>query len=241
MILSQSNIETLAAGVMTDFNSYFDAKEGRINSGPRSTPIDQFAKDYLGLDIQFFHLSNTGNFCGLTSYADTEFHLEIDGIRQTIHLKQNEVILDSSFIVPGQIKKLCGKRRFTLAHECAHQILYQLESDQQKAACRKMYSERRLYSLRELKTKEDWNEWQANALGAAILMPWKEVEAAIAKFRIKTPLSSYEGYFNFQDKSALSALCRLFGVSKSAMIIRLKQMGYLCELPASLYYASTEV
>ncbi len=37
--------------------------------------------------------------------------------------------MDASFIQPGQVYKLCGKRRFTLAHECAHQILFQMESE----------------------------------------------------------------------------------------------------------------
>ena len=68
------------------------------------------------------------------------------------------------------MRKLCGKRRFTLAHECAHQLLFHLESEDTKAACRKLYAERRTYSLRDLKSNEDWNEWQANVLGAAILM-----------------------------------------------------------------------
>ena len=34
-------------------------------------------------------------------------------------------------------------------------------------------------SLRELKTREDWNEWQANVLGAAILMPQREIDLAL--------------------------------------------------------------
>lgn len=241
MILSYGDIETIAAGVMKDFNSYFDAKEKRAISGPRFTPIDQFAKDYLGLNIRFLHLSYDGDFCGLTTYADTEFHLQLEGSVKTIQLRQNEVIMDASFIRPDQVKKLCGKRRFTLAHECAHQILFQLESDQQKSACQKMYSERRLYTPRELKTKEDWNEWQANALGAAILMPWNEIEMAMELYRMHSPLTSYDGRFNYIDRSALSALCRTFGVSKAAMVIRLKQMGYLHEMPASSYYDPLEV
>ena len=39
---------------------------------------------------------------------------------------------------------------------------------------------RQAYSLRELKTREDWNEWQANVLGAAILMPQREIDLAVA-------------------------------------------------------------
>ena len=71
---------------------------------------------------------------------------------------------DRNFIEPSQIRKLCGKRRFTLAHECAHQILFQMETDKIREACRRKYSARTAYSLRALKTREDWNEWQANVL-----------------------------------------------------------------------------
>ena len=112
-------------------------------------------------------------------------------ISQVIPLKRNQVLLDSSFIQPGQVKKLCGKRRFTLAHECAHQILFQLESDEGKAACRKQYAARRCYSLRDLKTREDWNEWQANALGAAILMPKEEIGFAMWRFASGRKLKNY--------------------------------------------------
>lgn len=241
MILSRNDIETIAIGVMHDFNAFFWDSLYRPHVSPQATPIDQFATDYLGLDVTFQHLSDDGNFCGLTAYADTEFQLDINGVVQKIPLKQNQVILDTSFITPGRVKNLCGKRRFTLAHECAHQILFQLENDQNKTACRKMYACRTAYSLRELKTREDWNEWQANALGSAILMPWSEVEIAMKKHKILGPLKSYDGHFPYMDKIALNALCRTFAVSKSAMVIRLEQMGYLKRLPRFQFHDPVEV
>ena len=176
MILSQKQIEEIAAAVTEDFNKFFfgtDSEEVRM---ARATPIDQFARDYLGLQVSFARLSSDGSICGLTAYADTEYIVEEKGVRRTLPLKCNQVLLDESFIRQGQIKKLCGKRRFTLAHECAHQILYQMESDEVKQRCNRQYSARTAYSLRDLKTHEDWNEWQANVLGAAILMPQKEVD-----------------------------------------------------------------
>ena len=180
MILSHKQIEEIAAAVTKDFNQFFFGDD--FESSRRfvqCTPIDQFAKDFLGLSVSFARLSADGSICGLTAYADTEYEIEEMGIKRTIPLKQNQVLLDESFIKPGQVKELCGKRRFTLAHECAHQILYQYESDEVKAACQKKYAARSSYSLRDLKTREDWNEWQANALGAAILMPQKEMDLAM--------------------------------------------------------------
>ena len=107
-------------------------------------------------------------------------------------LHRNQVLMDASFIQPFQIRKLCGKRRFTLAHECAHQILFQMETDKIREACRRKYSARAAYSLRELKTREDWNEWQANVLGAAILMPQREIDLAVAYYARGRKLISYD-------------------------------------------------
>ena len=226
MILSKNDIETLAIGVMQDFNSFFWNSENGPYSSPQFTPIDQFAVDYLGLDVTFEHLSADGSICGLTAYADTEYLLSDGSIERRIPLRQNQVILEEKFIEPRHIKQLCGRRRFTLAHECAHQILFQLESDESKTACRKMYAERSSYSPHELKTREDWNEWQANALGAAIMMPMKEVETFMKSFHIRRKLKCFDGHSGGIDERIPEIMCEFFGVSKSAMKIRLINLGY---------------
>ena len=149
--------------------------------------------------------------------------------------------MDSSFIAPGDVRKLCGKRRFTLAHECAHQLLFHLESEDTKAACRKLYAERRTYSLRDLKSNEDWNEWQANVLGAAILMPQEEVELAMWRFASMNPILNFEGWLLQRDKIIVNMMCESFGVSKAALLIRLRHLGYLVDLPYSEYKEPWEV
>ena len=162
MILSHKQIEEIAAAVTKDFNEFFFGKDAdNERSTAQATPIDQFAKDYLGLSVSFAHLSSDGSLCGLTAYADTEYTIEEQGVKRTIPLKANQILLDLSFIQPGQVHALCGKRRFTLAHECAHQILFGMESDNDKRTHESKYAPRAAYSLRDLKTREDWNEWQA--------------------------------------------------------------------------------
>lgn len=128
------------------------------------------------------------------------------------------MVLDKSFIEPENIRKLCGKRRFTLAHECAHQILFQLDSDDRKIACHKRPVVRGNGS-RVLRTQEDWNEWQANTLGAAILMPQSEVDRAMWFINSRN--------FYDSDQVKIDTFCGVFGVSRSAAAIRLEQLGYL--------------
>lgn len=241
MILSHKQIEEIAAAVTKDFNEFFFGKEVDEVRVARATPIDQLAKDYLGLKVSFARLSSDGSICGLTAYADTEYIIEEMGIKRTISLKQNQVLLDENFIKSGQVQKLCGKRRFTLAHECAHQILYSMEDEAVKAACRQKYAARTAYSLRDLKSREDWNEWQANVLGAAILMPQKEIDYAMWYFAGGRRLVCYEGRFAYCDRLSLSLICSQLGVSKSAAVIRLRQLGYIEDRPYLEYSDPLEV
>lgn len=227
MILSHKQLEEIAAAVTKDFNSFFFGTSTGQKKTIQATPIDQLASEYLGLSVSFVRLSPDASICGVTAYADTEYTVEEMGVTRRIPLKKNQVLLDLSFMQPGQIQKQCGKRRFTLAHECAHQILFQMESDEEKSSCEKKYAARTAYSFRDLKTREDWNEWQANVLGAAILMPQEEIEFAMFRFAPGRVLKNYEGRFSYHDRFVLTTLCQALGVSKSAAIIRLRQLGFL--------------
>lgn len=242
MILSQKQIEEIAVALTMDFNErYFGKDDNRVRSTARETPIDQFAANYLGLDVSFTQLSSDGSLCGLTAYADTEYTIEQSGVKRTIPLKANQVLLDMSFIQSVQNQAMRGKRRFTLAHECAHQILFGMESDEAKSTYKSKYAQKEVYSLRDLKTREDWNEWQANVLGAAILMPQKEIDMAMEKFACGRVLKDYEGRFSYMDQLSLTVLCRNLGVSQSAAVIRLRQLGYIEDCPLREYEDPLEV
>lgn len=227
MILSQKNIEEIAVAVIRDFQkSFFGSEADDPARFALPTPIDQFASDYLNLKVSFQKLSSDGSIYGLTAYVDTEYQIEVDGSQRSIFLKTNDVVLDKSFIEPENIRKLCGKRRFTLAHECAHQILFQLDADDRKIACHKRPEVRKKGS-RVLRTQEDWNEWQANSLGAAILMPQSEVDRAMWFINSRKPLTCYGWRFYNKDQVKIDTFCGVFGVSRSAAAIRLEQLGYL--------------
>lgn len=69
----------------------------------------------------------------------------------------------------------------------------------------------------------------ANVLGAAILMPQDQIDLAMWYFAASNKLKNYGGYFNYKDHSVLKMICQAFGVSKSAAIIRLKELDYMEE------------
>ena len=100
MILSHKEIEEIAAAVTKDFNEFFFGPDTDGRRLPRGTPIDQFAREYLGLNVSFAYLSEDGSICGLTAYTDTEYIVEDRGFQRKIPLHRNEVLLDRNFIGP---------------------------------------------------------------------------------------------------------------------------------------------
>lgn len=126
------------------------------------------------------------------------------------------VLLERSFLrryLPEREKqKNAHQRRFTLAHECAHQILFRLESEPVKNSLRSRYRHQQTYACRDLKSKEDWNEWQADTLGAALLMPRSAVVRYFQMYQQGMPLISYEGRYASRERLAVTHL-RGFSVS----------------------------
>ena len=69
MILSQHQLEEIAASTTKDFNRFFFGDEAdKPDRSALPTPIDQFAKNYLGLRVSFARLSPDGSICGVTAY-----------------------------------------------------------------------------------------------------------------------------------------------------------------------------
>ena len=58
MILSYAQLENIAAATIKDFNNFFFGTDEKVqNVMPSATPIDQFASQYLNLNVSFTRLS----------------------------------------------------------------------------------------------------------------------------------------------------------------------------------------
>lgn len=223
MILSYENIEHIAAAVTRDFNCTVP-----VGGKKYEMDIDRFAKVYLGLEVSYRTLSDDGRVLGVTAYRDTAFSYEHNGEIIVTPLRRNQVLLDKSLAVFSDNIVGTRRRRFTLAHECAHQILFQLEAPEVQAACRSKYRAA-AYSLRDLKSREDWNEWQANSLGAALLMPADRLEQAIRELHGELPLAFHDGYPTMRSRLIIEHLSSRFSVSRTALTIRLRQLGFITQ------------
>lgn len=238
MILSRADIEWIAADILKRFDQVDKSQFPR-------TDIDRLAEQYLQLSVYYRQLSADKSLLGLTVYDDTELELPMENRMEILKLDADTVLLEKRFLqqyIPLREKqKNALQRRFTLAHECAHQILFRMESAETKKNIKEQYSQRKVYDCYDLKAKEDWNEWQANTLGAALLMPAEAIERYFDRYQGGTPLFCYGGKYPKREQLAISHLTGFFGVSKTALEIRLKAMGFILVLPRKHYYDPTVI
>ena len=174
-------------------------------------------------------LSDDGSVLGVTAYKDTEYAVKAGDVTKVISLKRNQVLLDRCLAGFLSDTNTTRRRRFTLAHECAHQILFQLETQESTAACRKPYAMCRARRPRLLRTREDWREWQANTLGAALLMPADRLGQAVRELHGELPLVFHDGYPTMRSRLIIEHLCSRFSVSRAVMTIRLRQLGFITQ------------
>jgi len=236
MRLNYNDIESCAVAALNKFMCAIPNQLKWI----RPVPIDNFAIYALGLTLEYTRLSDYGKMLGITTYCDTEIELYRYLRKETIKVPKNTLLIDDSLKPPsllgGQPDNGRARRRFTIAHECAHQILYRMMPEEQRKEYDLRYSAR-VISIQEYKNMEDWLEWQSNALAAALLMPKRYIELLLGKRRV----TIYGKRMNRPDTLLIANISNRLAVSKSALTLRLRQLGYAKILPTEAYYDPTDI
>lgn len=73
----------------------------------------------------------------------------------------------------------------------------------------------------------DWEEWQANTLGAAILLPENLVKQGMYLFSLGEKIECLNKIYYPSVYKRFDALADFLGCSKKALAIRMKQLGLL--------------
>ncbi|MDR3210061.1 MAG: ImmA/IrrE family metallo-endopeptidase [Oscillospiraceae bacterium] len=180
-------------------------------------------------------LSDSGEILGLTAYEDAEIAITRYFRQETIRVARNTGLLDERLQPTRAYEDAeLGRRHYTLAHECAHQILYRA------APCGQRYSGR-AHSLRETASRDDLQERQANALAAVLLIPPQYATLLVRRYAGTRRLVAYGKRFNIPDALVLDNFCAALGVSRAATVIRLRQLGYLEDRPRSAFFDPVEI
>ena len=147
---------------------------------PQPLPIDYLAQECLFMEIKPAFLTVDRSIYGATVFEDGEMPCYD-------HLFQpSKMIVQEGNMIPE--RQLCSPEthhlmRFTKAHEASHWICHRSYHDQSSRpfefrrekpvyiACRQGNIQRYEKNAGKKRTDDEWEEWQADHLAAALLMP----------------------------------------------------------------------
>ena len=210
--LSRFDIEAIADKYVQAYMALPDVRNTQIY---RIDP-ELLLEKVLGLNVEYQHLSYDGSILGMTSFTEMGVQVfEDDDNEAFFFLDGKTVLVEKDLNFDSKLK---GRKNFTLMHEGSHQIFKMLFPHDygvtQKSAgvhyC-KANSERN-------KPISDWEEWQANTLGAAILLPENLIKQGMYLFSLGEKIECL-------NKIYYPSVYKRF--SKKALAIRMKQLGLL--------------
>ena len=176
--LSRFDIEAIADKYVQAYMALPDVRNTQIY---RIDP-ELLLEKVLGLNVEYQHLSYDGSILGMTSFTEMGVQVfEDDDNEAFFFLDGKTVLVEKDLNFDSKLK---GRKNFTLMHEGSHQIFKMLFPNDygvtQKSAGVHYYkanSERN-------KPISDWEEWQANTLGAAILLPENLIKQGMYLFSL---------------------------------------------------------
>lgn len=137
---------------------------------------------------------------------------------------KDTVVLDKFLLRPEENTH----RRFALAHEVSHKIINSADPIRSTAYFDRIYDNERHYSFGELQNRLTFDEAQANAMAAAILMPWFMMDAALKKYNRGKNIPIYgDCVFLPKTKTVLLNISEMLGVSHTALLIQLRKYRLL--------------
>ena len=183
-------------------NTLMQYKQNYLNLEPQAVPIEKIIENVFKLDIDYVRLTESGDELGRMIYDSgyTIYYNTEKNDYDIMRVKGGLILIES--LLANDLAQY-GRFRFTLAHELAHWILH-----------KKLYMGTKLAAatFKTDKQYDDSEEWQANYLAKAILMPKGQVKRA---FHSTTE----------SNTNKIIKLAGIFEVSKQAMKIRLSELG----------------
>ena len=171
--------------------------------------VNAFAKDYLKLEISYCEFNPKDN---------------IEGKRIG-----NQIQLDQRLNEPTRV----GERNFTVAHECGHDLINWQDPNYvpDQTINYRIRSQRK-----ELKTENDFREWQANVVASCLLLRPCLVDWTMFTFARKEKITVFGGYTIHRiDRYIIRMMAQYLGVSQECLHYRLDRLGYLDHKPFSEY------
>lgn len=214
-IFSYNEIDELGEGLIRQFLGT-DAKRTCC------VDIEGFATDYLKLPILYrsFAKQDT-DMIGFISDGVTPLCIYEDG-DSTLHVFPKGTIVIENCL---RRENESGRRRFTISHECAHYLMDKTIPD---AAFHREFDSEQTYTQEDLRNLFSFHETLIDRMGAALLMPRFMVRNVVAMHGCAGGIPVFGNcVMKAADKLLIKQMSNTMGVSFSAFLIRLRELGYL--------------
>ena len=194
---------------------------------PVSVPIRKIAED-MGLSIiEDSLLSSELDIFGLVVFEDGNIKDKNKNI-VIRNAKRGTVLIDPRVYY----ERTLGTVNFTISHECFHWYRHQ----PYHALMKMLGANDELGKIIQCsigsnaKDSEkwkavDWMEWQANGVAPHILMPTNTAKIKISELIEKYHIH-FDGTDGYQIEKMISELADFYGLSKQAVKMRIREMGY---------------
>jgi methylase of polypeptide subunit release factors len=180
--MSRAELEEISEGLITAYANKFS------NRVIQSIDIEHFITEFLMLRIEYasFAEDDAGRI-GFLADGATPLLVHQDGKIIPFVFPKDTIVLDKFLLA----EKEQGRRRFTMAHEASHHILSKMYAMPSEGRFHAEYDSERSYSKEELAQMFASVEWQADTMGASLLMPRRIIENALAKYNQSNPIRVY--------------------------------------------------
>ena len=221
--LSRAEADEICDGLMERYHA---------EKGVSCVDIDGFVKDVLRCPVFYEAFAEKDldkiGFCG---DGISKLKVYREGKPVSVVFPRDTIVLER-YLLRAEEQ---NRRRFTLAHEAGHVLANRMGAGQ-TAHFHRPYDTDRVYAIEELKERLSMAEWQANTLAASLLMPRFLVRQELERHTEGKCLPVYgERVFRPQEKAILSEMAQAMGVSYTALVIRLDNLGVLSHHPLSEY------
>ena len=227
-IFSSQDFDSVAELVLREYAPNMLEKAQPLN-------IEALADEAYSLTIIDRYLSARGSILGLISFDD--INVEVMSLEKQV---VKEKLMSGTIVVDARLmsNEQHHRRRFTVSHEVAHWIIhrqmyyadgqrYNLRQEKQFIACREATNNRA--RRQDYWSESDWLEWQADKFASAMLMPATVFypEAMAVMHRHHAGSYIIDGCGSKATSDVITELTEIFDVSRTAIRIRLKQVGML--------------
>lgn len=215
--MSRAEIEEISEGLI---QLYATRHSGKV---VHYIDIEHFITEFLSLKIEYAAFAeDDGGKIGFLADGETPLLIHQDGRISPFIFPKDTIVLDKLLLS----EKEQGRRRFTMAHEAAHHILSKMYDVSGAGRFHTEYDNERSYSREELAQMFASAEWQADTMGASLLMPKRIIENALAKYNNSQPIKVYgDNTLTQRDKNLIRRMAAYVGVSYTALFIRLRNMN----------------